>query len=280
VSARPVARRVATVDPAPPRLALTALALLFLALFLLVPVALVFAQAFARGVPAFLVAIASPDTTAAIGLTLLVAAIVVPLNAVFGVAAAWAVVKFDFPGKGLLLTLIDLPLAVSPVIAGMAFALLFGRQGIFGPALAAQDVRVVFAAPGIVLATVFVTFPLVARELIPVLEAAGRDGEEAALSLGARGWQTVWRVTLPAARWGLFHGLVLTGARAIGEFGAVSVVSGKVRGETVTVPLQVEILYNEYQFAAAFAVASLPTLLAIGTLAARQLLARRMDDAR
>jgi sulfate/thiosulfate transport system permease protein len=279
VSARPAPRRGAIAEPAALRWALSALALLFLALFLLVPVALVFVQAFARGAPAFLSAISLPDTVAAIELTLLVAALAVPLNAVFGLAAAWAIAKFDFVGKSLLVTLIDLPLAVSPVISGMAFVLLFGRQGFFGPALAEQGVKIVFAVPSIVMATVFVTFPLVARELIPVMEASGRDEEEVALSLGASGWQTFRRVTVPAARWGLLYGLMLTCARAMGEFGAVSVVSGKVRGQTVTVPLQVEILYNEYQFAAAFAVASLLALLAIVTLAARRLLEWKMNDA-
>jgi sulfate transport system permease protein len=262
--------RSATADPAVVRWVLTSAALLFLALFLFVPLAVVFASALAKGVPVYAAAVASTDTLAAIRLTLLVAAIAVPLNAVFGLAAAWAIAKFDFRGKGLLVTLIDLPLAVSPVISGMLFVLLFGAQGL----LAGSGLRVVFAVPSIVLATVFVTFPLVARELIPVMEAAGRDEEEAALSLGARGWQTFWRVTLPAARWALVYGLMLTGARAMGEFGAVSVVSGKIRGETVTVPLHVEILYNEYQFAAAFAVASLLTLVAVVTLAVRRLVAR------
>jgi sulfate transport system permease protein len=273
------AGRAAIAEPSAVRWALSAVALLFLALFLFVPVALVFVQAFSKGLAAFVDAIALPDTWRAIQLTLLVAAIAVPLNAFFGVAAAWAIAKFDFAGKGLLVTLIDVPLAVSPVIAGMVFILLFGAQGIFGPSLADSGVKIVFAVPSIVLATVFVTFPLVARELIPVMEAAGRDEEEAAVSLGAGGWQTFRRVTLPAARWALLYGLMLTGARAMGEFGAVSVVSGKVRGETVTVPLQVEILYNEYQFAAAFAVASLLTLLAIVTLAMRKLLERKSADA-
>jgi sulfate transport system permease protein len=279
VSVRLAGRRGPIAEPAPLRWALSALALLFLTLFLLVPVALVFVQAFAKGAPAFLSAISLADTVAAIELTLLVAAFAVPLNALFGLAAAWAIAKFDFVGKSLLVTLIDLPLAVSPVISGMTFVLLFGRQGIFGPALTDQGVKIVFAVPSIVMATIFVTFPLVARELIPVMEAAGRDEEEAALSLGAGGWQTFLRVTVPAARWGLLYGLMLACARAMGEFGAVSVVSGKVRGETVTVPLQVEILYNEYQFSAAFAVASMLTLLAIVTLAARKLLEWKMNDA-
>ncbi|HEY3080960.1 MAG TPA: sulfate ABC transporter permease subunit CysW [Chloroflexota bacterium] len=266
-------------EPAIVRWVLTALALAFLGLFLLVPVGLVFVQAFAKGLPAFAAAIGLPDTLAAIRLTLLVAAIAVPLNALFGLAAAWAIAKFEFTGKSVLVTLIDLPLAVSPVISGMVFLLLFGAQGIFGPLLAERGVRIVFAVPSIVLATVFVTFPLVARELIPVMEAAGRDEEEAALSLGARGWQTFLRVTLPAARWALLYGLMLTSARAMGEFGAVSVVSGKVRGETITIPLQVEVLYNEYQFSAAFAVASLLTLVAVVTLVARKLLEWKTDSA-
>ncbi len=273
------ARRGAIAEPAAVRWALTALALLFLALFLLAPLALVFSQAFSRGFLALTSAIGSADTFAAIRLTLLVAGIAVPLNALFGVAAAWAITKFDFTGKGVLVTLIDLPLAVSPVISGMLFVLLFGARGIFGPALAANDIKIVFATPAIVMATVFVTFPLVARELIPVMEAAGREEEEAAISLGARGWQTFWLVTLPAVRWGLVYGLILTGARAMGEFGAVSVVSGKIRGETVTVPLHVEILYNEYQFAAAFAVASLLAVVAIVTVAVRKVIERKSTDA-
>jgi sulfate transport system permease protein len=266
-------------EPPLVRWALVVGALLFLALFLFVPVALVFAQAFSRGAEVFAGALLLPDTLAAIRLTLLVAASAVPSNALFGLAAAWAIAKFDFRGKGVLVTLIDVPLAVSPVISGMLLVLLFGAQGVFAPAMAESGLKVVFAVPAIVLATVFVTVPLVARELIPVMEAAGRDEEEAAVSLGARGWQTFRRITLPATRWALLYGLMLTGARAMGEFGAVSVVSGKVRGETVTVPLQVEILYNEYQFAAAFAVASLLTLLAIVTLAVRKLLERYTADA-
>jgi sulfate transport system permease protein len=266
-------------EPAAVRWALAGLAGLFLVLFLFLPVALVFQQALSKGADAFLRAIALPDTRSAIGLTLLIAAIAVPLNALFGLAAAWAIAKFDFVGKGLLVTLIDLPLAISPVVSGMVFVLLFGAQGVLGPRLAESGLKVVFAVPAIVMATIFVTFPLVARELIPVMEAAGRDEEEAALSLGASGWRTFAHVTLPAARWALLYGLMLTGARAMGEFGAVSVVSGKIRGETVTVPLQVEILYNEYQFAAAFAVASLLTLLAIVTLAARKLMEWTTADA-
>ena len=266
-------------EPAAVRWGLIAIALGFLALFLVLPAAVVFVQAFGKGVEAFARAVTLPDTVAAVRLTLLVAAIAVPLNGLFGLAIAWAVAKFDFAGKALLVTLIDVPLAVSPVISGMVFVLLFGAQGIFGPALADQGIKVIFAVPSIVLATTFVTLPLVARELIPVLEAAGRDEEEAAISLGASGWQTVRRVTLPAARWAVLYGLILTAARAMGEFGAVSVVSGKVRGETVTVPLQVELLYNEYQFASAFAVASLLMLLAAFTLAAKTLVERTTHDA-
>jgi sulfate transport system permease protein len=278
VSARPIGSST-VVEPRAVRWALTAAALLFLALFLLLPLAVVFVQAFSKGLEVFLAAIRQADTLSSIRLTLLVAALAVPLNAVFGLAAAWAVAKFEFVGKPVLTTLIDVPLAVSPVISGMVFVLLFGAQGIFGPALAAQGIKIVFAVPSIVLATVFVTFPLVARELIPLMESNGRDEEEAALSLGASGWQTFRRVTLPAARWALLYGVILTAARAMGEFGAVSVVSGKVRGETVTVPLQVEILYGEYQFAAAFAVASLLALLALATLAAKKLLEWRTGDA-
>jgi sulfate transport system permease protein len=278
VSARPIGSST-VVEPRAVRWALAAAALLFLALFLLLPLAVVFVQAFSKGLEVFLAAIRQADTLSSIRLTLLVAALAVPLNAVFGLAAAWAVAKFEFVGKPVLTTLIDVPLAVSPVISGMVFVLLFGAQGIFGPALAAQGIKIVFAVPSIVLATVFVTFPLVARELIPLMESNGRDEEEAALSLGASGWQTFRRVTLPAARWALLYGVILTAARAMGEFGAVSVVSGKVRGETVTVPLQVEILYGEYQFAAAFAVASLLALLALATLAAKKLLEWRTGDA-
>ncbi|HEV8636680.1 MAG TPA: sulfate ABC transporter permease subunit CysW [Chloroflexota bacterium] len=273
------AGRGAIAEPVAVRLALSVVALLFLVLFLLAPVVLVFVQAFAKGVPAYAAAILLPDTLAAIRLTLTVVAIAVPANVLFGLAAAWAIAKFEFAGKSVLVTLIDLPLAISPVVSGMLFVLLFGAQGIVGPWLAERDVKIVFALPSIVMATIFVTFPLVARELIPVMEAAGRDEEEVALSLGARGWQTFRRVTLPAAKWALLYGLMLTMARAMGEFGAVSVVSGKIRGETNTIPLQVEILYNEYQFSAAFAVASLLTLLAVVTLTARKLLEWRTQDA-
>jgi sulfate transport system permease protein len=268
----------ATADPPLMRWLLTAVAVAFLALLLVVPVAVVFAQALARGPAAYAAALQTPDTLAAVRLTLTVAAIVVPLNVAFGLAAAWAIAKFDFVGKGVLLTLIDLPLAVSPVISGMVFVLLFGAQGLVGPWLAGHSVKVIFALPGIVLATAFVTFPLVARELIPAMEAAGREREEAGLSLGAGGWRLVRTVTLPSVRWALLYGVMLTAARAMGEFGAVSVVSGKIRGQTNTVPLQVEILYNEYQFAAGFAVASVLTLLAAGTLVLKQTLERTVDD--
>ncbi|MFI5119714.1 MAG: sulfate ABC transporter permease subunit CysW [Thermoanaerobaculia bacterium] len=248
-----------------------AAAFFFLALFLFVPLAAIFVQALAKGPAAYLAAITQPAALSAIRLTLLTAAIAVPLHLVFGVVAAWLVAKFRFRGKGLLVSLIDLPFAVSPVIAGLVFVLLFGRQGFLGPFLATHDWKVIFAVPGIVLATVFVTFPFVAREVLAVLEAQGNEEEEAALTLGASGWQTFFRVTLPKARWGLLYGVVLCNARAMGEFGAVSVVSGHIRGVTNTLPLHVEILYNEYDLAGAFAVASLLTFLALVTLAARKL---------
>jgi len=254
------------------RYGLTAVALAFLALFLGLPVAAVLSEAFSKGLGLYLAALREPDALAAIRLTLLTALIAVPLNAVFGLAAAWSVTRFRYRGKDLLLSLIDLPFGVSPVIAGMIMILLFGARGLFGPWLIAHGFRVVFAVPGIVLATVFVTFPFVARELIPFMEAQGTEEEEAALTLGASGWQILTRVTLPNVKWSLLYGLVLCNARAMGEFGAVSVVSGHIRGVTNTVPLQVEILYNEYNFAAAFAVASLLLLLALVTLAAKQAL--------
>ena len=249
------------------RAAILALALGFFAVFLLMPLVVVFAEALRKGWETYFTALADPDAVSAMMLTLLAAAIAVPLNLVFGVAAAWAVAKFDFRGKHVLVTLIDLPFSVSPVVAGLVFVLLFGAQGWFGTWLQAHDVRIIFAVPGIVLATIFVTLPFVARELIPLMEAQGRDEEEAATVLGASGWQTLWRVTLPNVKWGLLYGVILCNARAFGEFGAVSVVSGHIRGETNTLPLHVEILYNEYQFAAAFAVASLLALLALVTLA-------------
>ena len=251
------------------RLALTAIALAFLFLFLAVPLAAVFAEALAKGWRAYLDAVREPMALSALKLTLITAGIAVPLNLVFGLAAAWCIAKFEFPGKSALTTLIDLPFAVSPVISGMIFILLFGRQSPLGPWLEAHDLRIVFAVPGLVLATVFVTFPFVARELIPVMQAAGTEEEEAARVLGAGGWQTFFRVTLPAVKWGVLYGVILCNARAMGEFGAVSVVSGHIRGKTNTLPLHVEILYNEYQFQAAFAVASLLTFLALVTLVAK-----------
>jgi sulfate transport system permease protein len=246
---------------------LIAIAMAFLLLFLFVPLAVVFSKAFEKGAAAWVAAIAEPDARAAVRLTLVAAAVAVPLNVLFGIAAAWAVTKFRFPGKNLLVTLIDLPFSVSPVISGMLFVLLFGAQGFLGPWLAAHGVKIIFAVPGIILATIFVTAPLVARELIPTMEAQGSEEEEAAITLGASGLQTFLRVSLPKIRWGLVYGVVLCNARAMGEFGAVSVVSGHIRGMTTTLPLHVEILYNEYQFSAAFAVASLLTLLALVTLA-------------
>ena len=248
----------------------------FLALFLLVPLAVVFTQAFAKGWQLYLAAIRDPMALASVKLTLVVAAIVVPVNTLFGVAAAWWLAHFRFRGKGFVITLLDLPFAVSPVVAGMLFVLLFGAQGLLGPWLAGHEVRILFALPGIVLATLFVTAPFVARQLLPLLEARGSGEEEAALSLGASGWQLLRWVTLPRIVWGLLYGVILTNARAMGEFGAVSVVSGHIRGRTNTIPLHVEILYNEYQFAAAFAVASLLTLLALVTLLAQALLRRRL----
>jgi sulfate transport system permease protein len=255
-----------TTEPAWVRWLLIALALLFLALFLLLPLAVVFVEAFRGGLAGYLRPLAEPDARAAIGLTLLVAGCVVPLNLVFGVAAAWAIAKFEFAGKSLLITLIDLPFSVSPVVSGLVYVLLFGRQGILGEWLMANDIRIIFAVPGIVLATTFVTLPFVARELIPLMHAQGSGEEEAALTLGASGWQTFFRVSLPKIRWGLVYGVILCNARAMGEFGAVSVVSGHIRGITTTVPLHVEILYNEYDFTGAFAVASLLTILAVATL--------------
>ncbi len=246
----------------------------FLLLFLVVPLVAVFTEALSRGVGVYLESFKDSDALAAIKLTLLVAAIAVPLNLVFGVIGAWAIAKFDFTGKSLLITLIDLPFAVSPVISGLIYVLLFGLQGLFGPWLAAHDIKVIFAVPGIVLATVFVTFPFVARELIPLMQEQGTEDEEAALSLGANGWQTFRRVTLPNVKWALLYGVILCNARAMGEFGAVSVVSGHIRGLTNTMPLHVEILYNEYNFVAAFAVASLLAALAILTLAAKAVVAR------
>jgi sulfate transport system permease protein len=258
------------------RWCLTAAALAFLGAFLVLPLVAVFAEALAKGVAAYGRALVAPEALAAIRLTLLAAGIAVPLNLVFGVAAAWAIARFRFPGRSLLLTLIDLPFAVSPVIAGMIYVLVFGAQGWLGPWLADRDVAIIFAVPGIILATVFVTFPFVARELIPLMEEQGAEDEEAAIVLGASGWQTFRRVTLPNIRWGLLYGVILCNARAMGEFGAVSVVSGHIRGLTDTMPLHVEILYNEYDFVGAFAVASLLALLALVTLAAKTLVEWRL----
>jgi sulfate transport system permease protein len=260
------ARRGLT-EPVWLRWSLLGFAFLFLGLFLVVPLAAVFTEALRRGVGAYLASFGEEDALAAIKLTFLTALIAVPCNLVFGVAASWAIAKFNFRGKSLLITLIDLPFAVSPVISGLIYVLLFGAQGWLGPWLQEHDIKIIFAVPGIVLATIFVTFPFVARELIPLMQAQGNDEELAALTLGASGWQTFWHITLPNIKWGLFYGVILCNARAMGEFGAVSVVSGHIRGETNTVPLHVEILYNEYNFVAAFAVASLLAILALVTLA-------------
>jgi len=247
---------------------------LFLAVVLFIPLVAVFLEAFRLGLGAFVAAITEPDALAAIRLTLLVAAIAVPLNMVFGVAAAWAIAKYEFKGKAFLTTLIDLPFSVSPVIAGLVYVLLFGSGSVLGPIFNSAGLQILFAVPGVVLATLFVTFPFVARELIPLMEDQGTGDEEAAISLGANGWQTFWNVTLPNIKWGLLYGVLLCNARAMGEFGAVSVVSGRLRGETVTMPLQIEILYNEYNFSAAFAVAALLALLALVTLILKALLER------
>jgi sulfate transport system permease protein len=265
-------------EPPLVRYLLIGAALVFLGLFLLIPLIAVFTFALEKGVGVYLAAIREPAALAAVRLTLLTAAIAVPLNLVFGVAAAWAIARFDFAGKNALITLIDLPFAVSPVISGLIFVLLFGLQGLLGPFLAAHGLKVIFAVPGIVLATLFVTFPFVARELIPLMQAQGSEEEEAAVVLGASGWQTFLRITLPNVKWGLLYGVILCNARAMGEFGAVSVVSGHVRGLTNTVPLHVEILYNEYSFTAAFAVSSLLALLALVTLAAQGILDRISKD--
>lgn len=262
-------RRQATTEPRAVRWLLIGAALAVLALFLVLPLALVLTQALARGVATYLQDVTSPETRAAIRLTLVTAAIAVSLNLLFGLAAAWALGNFAFRGRGLLVALVELPFAVSPVISGMVFVLLFGSQGWLGPWLARHDLHVIFALPGIVLATTFVTFPFVVRELVPLMQEQGTEEEEAAIVLGASGWQTFRRITLPKIRWGLLYGVILCNARAMGEFGAVSVVSGHISGVTTTLPLQAEILYNEYDFTAAFAVASLLTLLAVLTLAAR-----------
>jgi sulfate/thiosulfate transport system permease protein len=263
-------------EPAWVRLIVVAVAVLFLVVFLVLPLATVFHQAFGRGIGPYLGALTHPDALSAIRLTLLVAAISVAVNLVFGLIAAWAIAKFEFAGKSVLITLIDLPFSVSPVISGLVFVLLFGAQGFFGRFLQDHDIQIIFALPGIVLATVLVTFPFVARELIPLMHEQGTQEEEAAISLGASGLQTFFRVTLPNVKWALLYGILLCNARAMGEFGAVSVVSGHVRGETNTMPLHVEILYNEYQFMAAFAVASLLALLALVTLVLKAVLERRV----
>ncbi|MEQ1671186.1 MAG: sulfate ABC transporter permease subunit CysW [Hyphomicrobium sp.] len=260
-------RNAATRDAGIVKFLVLSLGLIFFAIFLLMPLVAVFLEAFRKGAATYFAALVEPDALSAIKLTLIAAAIAVPLNLVFGVSAAWAVAKFNFPGKQFLITLIDLPFSVSPVVAGLIYVLVFGLQGWFGAWLSAHDIKIVFAVPAIVLATVFVTFPFIARELIPLMQAQGRDEEEAAISLGASGLQTFFRVTIPNVKWALLYGVILCNARAMGEFGAVSVVSGHIRGETNTMPLHVEILYNEYQFAAAFAVASLLALLALVTLA-------------
>ncbi|MFS8037631.1 sulfate ABC transporter permease subunit CysW [Xanthobacter sp. AM11] len=265
-------------EPAAVRIVLTLTALAFIGLFIGLPLVTVFVEAFRRGWGAYVAALVEPDALAAIRLTLLVAAISVSANLVFGVVAAWAITKFDFPGKSLLITLIDLPFSVSPVVAGLVFVLLFGAQGLFAAPLAAWDVKIIFALPGIVLATIFVTFPFVARELIPLMQEQGTAEEEAALSLGASGLSTFFRVTLPNVKWALLYGVLLCNARAMGEFGAVSVVSGHIRGLTNTMPLHIEILYNEYQFVASFAVASLLALLALVTLVAKTILEHRLAE--
>lgn len=264
-----------TMDPPWLRRALIGVALAFLGVTLFVPLAAVFWEALRKGLGPYFTALAEPDALSAIQLTLISAAIAVPLNLVFGVAAAWAIAKFEFRGKSLLTTLIDLPFAVSPVVSGLIYVLMFGAQGWFGPWLMEHNIRIIFAVPGIVLATIFVTFPFVARELIPLMQAQGSDEEESAIVLGANGWQTFWHVTLPNIKWGLLYGVILCNARAMGEFGAVSVVSGHIRGKTNTLPLHVEILYNEYNFVAAFAVASLLALLALFTLVIKNIVELR-----
>ncbi len=264
-------RNPAHAEPAVVRWILLGLALGFIFLFLLLPLAAVFVEAFRKGWGGYLAAFAEPEALSAIQLTLITALIAVPCNLVFGVAAAWAIAKFDFPGKSALTTLIDLPFSVSPVVAGLVYVLMFGAHGWFGPWLMAHDIKIIFALPGMVLATTFVTFPFVARELLPLMQSQGTDEEQASIVLGASGWQTFWHVTLPNIRWGLLYGVILCNARAMGEFGAVSVVSGHIRGQTNTVPLHIEILYNEYQSVAAFAVATLLTLLALVTLVVKSL---------
>ena len=268
-----IAKSSALQEPHFVRYTLIFIALAFLGFFIVLPLVSIFISAFQKGVDVYMAAITHPDALAAIKLTLTVVVIAVPLNAIFGIMAAWALTKFNFKGKNLLLTIVDLPFAVSPVIAGLIFILLFGSQGLFGDWLFENDIKIVFALPGIVLATIFVTLPFVARELIPLMQTQGTSEEEASISLGAGGFKTFWYVTLPNIKWGLFYGLILCNARAIGEFGAVSVVSGHIRGMTNTMPLHIEILYNEYQFAAAFAVASLMSVIAIITLIVKDIIA-------
>ena len=270
------AGRKANAEPRWVRWTLMSVGLGFLFFFLALPLIAVFVEAFAAGVPAYLEALKDPEARSAIWLTLLVALFVLPFNVVFGIAAAWSIAKFEFRGKALLITLIDLPFAVSPVVAGLVFILIFGAQGVVGPWFAAHDIKVIFAIPGIILATMFITFPFVARELIPLMQSQGKDEEEAAISLGATGWQMFRRVTLPNIKWGLLYGVILANARAMGEFGAVSVVSGHIRGETNTLPLHVEILYNEYNSVGAFAAASVLALLALVTLVAKTVVEWRM----
>ena len=270
-----VPRTRATQEPVWVRWTLIGVALAFLTLFLFIPLVSVFYEALKKGMDVYIAAITDPDALSAIRLTVTAAAIAVPLNLIFGIAAAWAIAKFEFRGKNLLITLIDLPFSVSPVVSGLIYVLMFGLQGWFGPWLAEHDVKIIFAVPGIVLATIFVTVPFIARELIPLMQAQGTEEEEAAVVLGANGWQTFFHVTLPNVKWGLLYGVILCNARAMGEFGAVSVVSGHIRGSTNTLPLHVEILYNEYNFAAAFAVASLLALLALVTLALKTMVESR-----
>ena len=276
-----IARAEATnlrTEPRAVRIAIIAVAVTFLSVFVVLPLVVVFAQAFSKGISAYVAALGNPEALSAIRLTILIAAISVSLNLVFGLVAAWAVAKFEFRGKTFLVTLIDLPFSVSPVISGLVFVLLFGAQGYFGPWLASHNIRLLFAVPGMTLATMFVTFPFVARALIPLMQEQGTQEEEAAISLGASGLQTFFRVTLPNVKWGVLYGVLLCNARAMGEFGAVSVVSGHIRGETNTMPLLVEILYNEYQFVASFAIASLLAMLALVTLIAKTVLERHLEE--
>ncbi|MGO4566811.1 sulfate ABC transporter permease subunit CysW [Rhizobium sp. 2YAF20] len=277
-SAPPKVHHSAVTESRIARWTLVTFSLIFLVLILLLPLAAVFVEAFSKGVGEFFSSLQDPETFSAIRLTLLVAAISVPMNVIFGVAAAWTIAKFEFKGKAFLTTLIDLPFSVSPVISGLVFVLLFSSNSLIGPWLQSHGIKILFAVPGLVLATMFVTFPFVARELIPLMQEQGTADEEAALSLGASGWQTFWHVTLPNIKWGLLYGVLLCNARAMGEFGAVSVVSGHIRGETNTMPLQVEILYNDYSFAAAFAVATLLALLALVTLVLKTLLEMRFSE--